>query len=1175
MAFLIDKVTLNLDVPPLANLEKVNQVQAILNHLPDMVRAEIARVSDLLIDEYGVMEIGTELAPLNLPSVDIEHLLTQPYQFAQLIAISVFKQVYGAKVKADIWNRLSMYSNASSLVAPYVRTDDLNPDIHQISPEKQLYSCLMTGLDVSDKRLSDMINQMTGQLLMAMQNNMSWQGLLSESMGSDSQSFSTTKLISTSLLGSQCRLSSNTYSVKHQLPILLNNPLFFNRFVTLLLNSTDKKKVAHLLWYLLFDRLISAKNEAILQSQVSQRKSLEQTLVYILTLSKSAFIKKEKRLISLLTLDRVDSINQSNGVILKHIFLNTKESHLVDAAFTWLSVAQIQLPSTQGETSLLSLLKGDKGALLVASEEVVSSSQKSVLVEPVKAQEESKLDITFYRESVLSQLFAWQKIDQYVSQLMVSTLSHSDWLVVLNALEHHLYEAPFNIALQSAVSHLMYEVRLLRQQLQYSVEALPSHERWLRLKALMQRQKAKLVRHYDRVSFDEKTDEGLDSQTLFSLGSLVRELLSLYEEESVSLPTTLMQAIESILGGIFEDMRQVALNDCGQDRNQTHDTLSSITSSNLTNNGFDKNDLENQNADLSPYDRSNILLESSDNDELLELLLLLETELNQQVNHAVSMKNANMIRLVSTLLLRLEAKGSEDSYLDAIDVIRHCALVVAVMPVVHQSPIVKAIKKWLDETDENRINIDDCARLKISLRTLFSSFLSSLTATDKASSASSNMFSTPEQLSDIPSAQDTAYDLLALNEGEMFNLAQEMPISVNSNDKFEYQNNLNLLFDDNPIVVHKALAALTTQLSQHFLVLAQTVNAENLAQQYLGFYSVADRLQAMYEQVILWLELEQSLNSQHQNSHTRDLFISLLNAWIEVYLQVREATLGSHKLEKDYRADSIGIRESARIKVPESIDVTLHPFTKQQVTDIFNDRRGGGLLHHVLNIKAENAIVGMKEQIKEQVELIQSISQVLPLTSSKLQIENTLKELSESVIMDDQYSYDAGLLILWPFLSTLFERLDLLQDDFSEESKKRKIFISDRAQAKAYSLLLFLCGSDKESGYYGVINLLVGYEFDAIVTMPVPLNAKEEKEALSLLELVIARWEVLKKMPYSSFQSLFLQRKCLISLTEMGVMVTVEKQTLDILMQKMPWGLGLIQLPWLDKDTCISVEWPY
>ncbi|TMP41770.1 hypothetical protein CWB96_21375 [Pseudoalteromonas citrea] len=63
-----------------------------------------------------------------------------------------------------------------------------------------------------------------------------------------------------------------------------------------------------------------------------------------------------------------------------------------------------------------------------------------------------------------------------------------------------------------------------------------------------------------------------------------------------------------------------------------------------------------------------------------------------------------------------------------------------------------------------------------------------------------------------------------------------------------------------------------------------------------------------------------------------------------------------------------------------------------------------------------------------------------------------------------------------------------------------------------------------------------------------------------------------KDMSVASFTALFLQREGEVCLTETGVKIEVEDKPQDILIMRMPWGLGLIQLPWL-SSLLIDVKW--
>ncbi|MBQ4839623.1 contractile injection system tape measure protein [Pseudoalteromonas luteoviolacea] len=213
-------------------------------------------------------------------------------------------------------------------------------------------------------------------------------------------------------------------------------------------------------------------------------------------------------------------------------------------------------------------------------------------------------------------------------------------------------------------------------------------------------------------------------------------------------------------------------------------------------------------------------------------------------------------------------------------------------------------------------------------------------------------------------------------------------------------------------------------------------------------------------------------------------------------------------------------------------------------------------------------IAKMSEQANKQ----QNIMLRLGIESLKTHSEQVASELkhqyqqsSEQLISDD-----AGVVLLWPFFEILFTKMSLLDKSQSEQVT----FKDAAAQHKAYSLLCSLASLEPNSTETYVINALLGlpieYEFEEVDS----LNDEELDELHTLISAAIARWEALKGMPVESFKAMFLQRSGEVKLTANGVSVVVESKPQDVLLMKLPWGLGIVQLPWLGNDL-VNIEWQY
>jgi hypothetical protein len=156
----------------------------------------------------------------------------------------------------------------------------------------------------------------------------------------------------------------------------------------------------------------------------------------------------------------------------------------------------------------------------------------------------------------------------------------------------------------------------------------------------------------------------------------------------------------------------------------------------------------------------------------------------------------------------------------------------------------------------------------------------------------------------------------------------------------------------------------------------------------------------------------------------------------------------------------------------------------------------------------------------------------------------------------------AGLVLLHPFLPRFFAALGITRDD--------ELVQPDRALC----LLHYLATGQQVAPEYELIlpKILCNVPLGAPVEAQVGLTAAELEEAAALLKAVIRHWEVLRDSSIESLRGTFLVRAGKVSLRDDGDwLLQVEAKGFDILLEQLPWGIGMIQLPWMPK--MLWVEW--
>lgn len=162
------------------------------------------------------------------------------------------------------------------------------------------------------------------------------------------------------------------------------------------------------------------------------------------------------------------------------------------------------------------------------------------------------------------------------------------------------------------------------------------------------------------------------------------------------------------------------------------------------------------------------------------------------------------------------------------------------------------------------------------------------------------------------------------------------------------------------------------------------------------------------------------------------------------------------------------------------------------------------------------------------------------------------------------FVHNAGLVLLNPYLKMLFKRLKLT------ENKK---FVSEEKKEKAALLLQYLARKDEapEEHELTLNKLLVGLPLSAPFKFDISITEEEKRLCDSLLDGVIKNWTALKNTSIDGLRTSFLMREGSLRKEEIGWMLRIEKKAYDILLERLPWGFGLIHYPWMEKP--LYTEW--
>lgn len=164
------------------------------------------------------------------------------------------------------------------------------------------------------------------------------------------------------------------------------------------------------------------------------------------------------------------------------------------------------------------------------------------------------------------------------------------------------------------------------------------------------------------------------------------------------------------------------------------------------------------------------------------------------------------------------------------------------------------------------------------------------------------------------------------------------------------------------------------------------------------------------------------------------------------------------------------------------------------------------------------------------------------------------------------YVENMGLILLHPYLPTFFEALGCLQGGQ---------FNGNQGLEKAVQALHYLARGQPGAAEYQMVfeKILCGIPASFTLSRKIWLGEEDKKEADQMLQSFIHHWDKPGNMSLDTLRETFLQRAGKIILIDGTIQLQLAVQSIDILLNYLPFGIGFIQLPWMKK--WIQTQWDH
>lgn len=228
--------------------------------------------------------------------------------------------------------------------------------------------------------------------------------------------------------------------------------------------------------------------------------------------------------------------------------------------------------------------------------------------------------------------------------------------------------------------------------------------------------------------------------------------------------------------------------------------------------------------------------------------------------------------------------------------------------------------------------------------------------------------------------------------------------------------------------------------------------------------------------------------------------------------------------------------------------------------------------HQINQLKNELKILlnEIKNSATTQTTRLNQLSQITQTLKTKIHQEtnyqqstllNGVNTFSQS---DEIYIYNAGLILLWPFLNRFLTKIGLVANN---------LFINKISAERASLLLQYLVEDSTESSeqIFPLNKILCGIDLLEPINTNLEITTEEQAECENLLSAVIQNWSILKNTSIEGFRKAFLRRNGILRVHNDGWLLQVERETYDILLDRIPWNIQVIKLPWM--ENILHIEW--
>ncbi len=291
----------------------------------------------------------------------------------------------------------------------------------------------------------------------------------------------------------------------------------------------------------------------------------------------------------------------------------------------------------------------------------------------------------------------------------------------------------------------------------------------------------------------------------------------------------------------------------------------------------------------------------------------------------------------------------------------------------------------------------------------------------------------------------------------------------------------------------------------------------------------------------------------------------VLDTWrddYEVIISAIHTTIGTRVITQSYKKSLLkSIADYGAAGSAQAMTAINLFFAKLFATEFVSEIKSPEIVEQLIAARSTTRL--RNEVLAEQLKTVSKpdVPNTVDGDKPRIEMKTNPDEIPKKPSEEPIYVNNSGLVIVAPYLNMFFKRMEVVADN--------KII----NHSKAITLLHYIATAKETFAEFEVVlpKLLCGFEPDFAIPAPYEITPDDIELVDEMLKAVISNWTILKNTSVAGLREAFLLREGKLTFMAEGSRLKVQRNSIDVLLDQIPWNISMIKLPWM--TNLLTVDW--